>query len=119
MKKVKETKVNRWLCVLPILVLFIMLLVIALLTQKQNGIYRSALYADMGIELYLDVSGEDCTVVAKSVAEDGSAIEEHMNGKIIIDNDKVTFTYKEETIKGSYDAANNSITLSGVVFTKE
>lgn len=119
MKKAKEVKMNKWLCILPILVLFITLLVIVVLTQKQNGVYRSALYADMGIELYLDISGESCVVVAKSTAEDGSAIEERMNGKIIIDKDKVTFTYDGETIKGSYDADNNSITLSGVVFIKE
>lgn len=119
MKESKHKKVNRVVCLIPLLIIFITLLIIAILTQKQNGIYRSALYNEMGIELYLDIRGEECTIVAKGTDENGSAIKETMTGKIIIDGDKVIFTYNSETIKGSYDAANNCITLSGIEFIKE
>lgn len=114
----REKGATRWMYVIPLLIIFIILLVIAIITQKQNGIYRADAYGEMGIELYLDISGEKCTVVATTTTIDGSKVKETMQGEIIIKDDIVEFTYDGETVKGTYDTNKNAITLNGIVFIK-
>lgn len=109
--------------VLPIVVALVAIAAIAAVLiifvfggGNKDGKYVCEMYAAFGIDVYLEVDGDEFDLVMTYDANGDGTIgddeKEEQEGTIKFDGDKVIMTAEGEDVEGSYDKDKKSITIS-------
>ena len=82
--------------------------------SSKNGKYVCNDYASSGMYMSIEVDGSDFTL---TVTEDGET--STSSGTIKFKGDSVVLSAAGETLEGTYDKSNKTITIEGLTFKKE
>lgn len=115
----EKSKKSKLLIVLVMAILCVALTLLLIINSRTNGHYVAKEYEEMGVTFYIDLEGSKYEMVATSRNLDGSLSENRSSGSFKIKDDLIIVEFEGSELTGSYNKKEHTITLNGIIFSKE